>query len=57
MRRAPPTTRDLLRLLDHPEQAPIARATLITVVVVVIVDALTPTSLPMAVGLAPLPRL
>lgn len=55
MRRAPPTTRDLLRLLDQPEQAPIARATLITVVVVVIVDALTPTSLPMAVGLAPLP--
>ncbi|MCD0161686.1 HAMP domain-containing histidine kinase [Deinococcus sp. 6YEL10] len=54
MRRAPPATSDLLRLLDQPEQSPIARATVITVVVVVVVDALTPASLPLAAGLAPL---
>ncbi|MFN4252415.1 sensor histidine kinase [Deinococcus sp.] len=54
MRPAPPATRDLLRLLDQPDQTPIARATLITLVVVVAVDALTPASLPLGVGLAPL---
>lgn len=54
MRPAPPTTRDLLRLLDQPDQVPIARASLITLVVVVVVDALTPASLPLTVGLAPL---
>lgn len=49
-----PATRDLLRLLDQPDQTPIARATLITGAVVVAVDALTPASLPLGVGLAPL---
>lgn len=55
MRPAPPAvTRDLLRLLDQPDQPdqlPIARASLITLVVV---DALTPALLPLAVVLAPL---
>ncbi|MFW8628526.1 hypothetical protein [Deinococcus sp. ME38] len=55
MRPAPPAaTRDLLRLLDQPDQLPIARASLITLVVVVVVDTLTPASLPLAVVLAPL---
>ncbi|WP_295821874.1 HAMP domain-containing sensor histidine kinase [uncultured Deinococcus sp.] len=44
-------TRDVLRYLDRPEQRPVWRAAVATLVVIVIGDAVTPVSAPLSAGL------